>query len=152
MQPLDLSCWRWLLRVLWTARRSTQSILKETNHKYSLEGLRLKLKPSTLAKGLMRKDWHATLSWNIIGSDVGKTECRRKRRQQKLSWLDKLESLESTKSEPSVGDRERQGSLECCCPWCCRVGTCQSVGKQQQVCFTYVGVFWTWNMEVSISL
>ena len=55
-------------RILWTeepgvlqsmglqARRSTQSILKETNHKYSLEGLMLKLKPSTLAKGLMRKD------------------------------------------------------------------------------------------------
>ena len=45
----ELWCWRRLLRVPWTARRSNQSILKEISHEYSLEGLMLKLKPNTLA-------------------------------------------------------------------------------------------------------
>ena len=44
IDALELWCWRRLLRVLWTAKRSNQSILKETNHEYSLEGLLLKLK------------------------------------------------------------------------------------------------------------
>ena len=49
IDAFELGCWRRLLRVPWTARRSNQSILKEINSKYSLEGLMLKLKPNTLA-------------------------------------------------------------------------------------------------------
>ena len=49
IDAFKLWCWRRLLRVPWIARRSNQSILKEINPEYSLEGLMLKLKPSTLA-------------------------------------------------------------------------------------------------------
>ena len=49
IDAIKLWCWRRLLRVPWTARRLNQSILKETNPEYSLEGLMLKLKPNTLA-------------------------------------------------------------------------------------------------------
>ena len=45
LMPFNCGCWRRLLRVLWTARRSNQSILKKINSKYSLEGLMMKLKP-----------------------------------------------------------------------------------------------------------
>ena len=81
IDAFELCCWRRLLRVPWTARRSNQSILKEISPEYSLEGLMLKLKlqyfghlmwrTNSLEKTLMRE----------------KTEGRRKRRQQKMRWL-----------------------------------------------------------------
>ena len=74
-------CWRRLLRVPWTARRSHQSILKEVNPEYSLEGLRLKL--NTLATWC--KELTHWLGW--IGM-LGKTEGRRQRGQQRMRCLD----------------------------------------------------------------
>ena len=60
IDAFELWCWRRLLRVLWTARRSNQSILKEINPKYSLEGLMLKLKlqlwPPDAKSSLIEKD------------------------------------------------------------------------------------------------
>ena len=68
-----LWCWRSLLRVPWTARRSNQSILKEINPKYSLEALKLKLKLQYLGHLMGRTD---SLEKTLI---LGKTEARRRR-------------------------------------------------------------------------
>ena len=79
-----LLCWRRLLRVPWTARRSNQSILKETSPEYSLEGLMLKLKlwPPDAKSWLIRK----TLIW-------GKIEGRRRRGWQRMRWFDGIANL-----------------------------------------------------------
>ena len=82
IDAFELWCWRRLLRVLWTARRSNQSILKETNPEYSLEGLMLKLKPQYFGHQMWRTD---SLEKTLM---LGKIEGRRRRGQQKMSWLD----------------------------------------------------------------
>ena len=70
------------MRVLWTARRSNQSILKEISPEYSLEGLMLKLKFQNFGHMMQRTDsFEKTLM-------LGKIEGRRRRRQQRLRWLD----------------------------------------------------------------
>ena len=78
----ELWCWRRLLRVPWTARRSNQSILKEISAEYSLEGLMLKLKLQ-YSGHLMRKA--DSLEKTLI---LGKIEGRRRREWQKMRWLD----------------------------------------------------------------
>ena len=82
MDAFELWCWRRLLRVPWTARRSNQSILKEINPEYSLEGLMLKLKLQYLGHLMQRTD---SLEKTLI---LGKLEGRRKRGWQKMRWLD----------------------------------------------------------------
>ena len=73
---VELWCWRKLLRVLWTARRSNQSILKEISLEYSLEGLKLKLKFQYFDHLMWRTDWfEKTLM-------LGKIEGRRRGRQR----------------------------------------------------------------------
>ena len=76
-----LRCWRRLLRVPWTARRSNQSILKEINPEYSLEGLMLKLKLQYFGHLMIRTD---SLEKTLM---LGKTEGGRRRGQQRMSWL-----------------------------------------------------------------
>ena len=71
IDAFELWCWRRLLRVPWTARRSNQSILKEISPEYSLEGLILKLKLQYFGH-------------------LGKTEGRRRRGQQGMRWLDSI--------------------------------------------------------------
>ena len=81
MDAFELWCWRRLLRVPWTARRSNQSILKEISPEYSLEGLMLKLKLQYSGHLMGRTDsFEKTLM-------LGKIESRR-RRQQRMRWLD----------------------------------------------------------------
>ena len=75
-------CWRRLLRVCWTARRSNQSILKEINPEYSLEKLMLKLKLQYTGHLIRRAD-----SLEKILT-LGKTEGRRRRGRQRMRWLD----------------------------------------------------------------
>ena len=75
------------MRVLWTARRSNQSILKEISPEYSLEGLMLKLKLQYFGHLMLRTDsFEKTLM-------LGKTEGRRRREQQKMRWLDGITDL-----------------------------------------------------------
>ena len=74
-------CWRRLLRVPWTARRSNQSILKETSPEYSLEGLMLKLKLQYFGHLMLRTD---LLEKPLI---LGKIEGRRKRGRERMRWL-----------------------------------------------------------------
>ena len=75
-------CWRRLLRVLGTARRSNQSILKEINPEYSLEGLMLKLKLQSFGHLVWRTD---SLEKTLM---LGKIEVRRRRGWQRMRWLD----------------------------------------------------------------
>ena len=82
----ELWCWRRLLRVPWTARRSTQSILKEISPEYSLEGLMLKLKLQYFGH-LMRRAY--SLEKTVM---LGKTESGRKGRQR-MRWLDGITDL-----------------------------------------------------------
>ena len=74
----ELWCWRRLLRVPWTARRSNQSILKEISPEYSLEGLMLKLKLQSFGHLMRRTD---SLEKNLM---LGKIEGRRRRGQQRM--------------------------------------------------------------------
>ena len=78
----EIWCWRRLLKVSWTARKSNQSILKEIKPKYSLEGPMLKLKPQYFVHLMGR----ANLLKNILR--LGKTEGGRRREQQRMRWLD----------------------------------------------------------------
>ena len=81
IDAFELWCWRRLLRVPWTARRSNQSILKEISPEYSLEGLMLKLKLQYFGHLMQRADsFEKTLM-------LGKIEGRR-RRGQRMRWLD----------------------------------------------------------------
>ena len=82
IDAFELWCWRRLLRVPWTARRSNQSILKEINSEYSLEELMQKLKLQYFGHLMQRADsFEKTLM-------LGKTEGRRRRRGQRMRWLD----------------------------------------------------------------
>ena len=82
--PFELWCWRRLLRVPWTARRSNQSILKEVSPKYSLEGPTLKLKLQYFNHLMGRTDsFEKTLM-------LGKIEGRRRRGWQRMRWLDSI--------------------------------------------------------------
>ena len=81
-EPLKPWCWRRLLRVPWTARRSNKSILKKINPQYSLEGLIVKLKLQYFGYLMWRAD---SLKKTLL---LGKIEGRRKRDQQRMRWLD----------------------------------------------------------------
>ena len=78
----ELWCWRRLLRVPWTARRSNQSIVKEINPEYSLEGLMAKLKRQSFGHLMQRAN---SLEKSLM---LGKIEGRRIRGQQRMRWLD----------------------------------------------------------------
>ena len=82
IDAFGLWCWRRLLRVPWTARRSNQSILKEISTKYSLEGLMLKLKLQYFGNLMRGTD---SLEKTLI---LGKIEGRRRRGWQRMRWLD----------------------------------------------------------------
>ena len=106
----ELWCWRRLLRVLWAARRSNQSILKEISPGISLEGMMLKLKlqyfwPPHEKSWLIGKDCDAGRDW---GQEKGTTE------DEMAGWHRWLDGRESEWT-PRVGDG--QGGLACCDSW-----------------------------------
>ena len=112
IDALEMWCWRRLLRVPWTARRSNQSVLKEISPEYSLEGLMLKLKLQYFGHLIRRAD---SLEKTLM---LGKIEGRRRRGWQRMRWLDGITLGHEFEQTPR--DTEGQGSLECCGPWGCK--------------------------------
>ena len=82
IDAFELWCWRRLMRVPWTARRSNQSVLKEISPEYSLEGLMLKLKLQYFDHLMQRTD---SLEKTLM---LGNIEGRRRRGWQRMRWLD----------------------------------------------------------------
>ena len=124
MDAFELWCWRRLLRILWTARRSNQSILNEINLEYSFEGLMLKLKLQSFGHLMRRVN---SLEKILM---LGKIEGKR-RGQQRMNWLDGITDLMDM-SLSKLGDRIGQGSLAYCNPWCCK--ELDTTEQQQYVC------------------
>ena len=99
----ELWCWRRLLRVPWTARRSNKSILKEISPEYSLEGLMVKLKLQYFGHLMQRTD---SLERTLV---LGKIEGRRRMGQQRMRWLDDVTrsmDMRLSKLQEMVKDRE----------------------------------------------
>ena len=96
------------MRVPWIARRSNQSILKEINPEYSLEGLMLK-----------RQYFHLIQRADSLEKilRLGMTEGSRRSGQQRIRWLEGITDSVDNESDQTLGDGEGQGSLACCSPW-----------------------------------
>ena len=114
IDAFELWCWRRLLRVPWTARRSNQSILKESSPEYSLEGLDAEAEAPTLwppdvKNWLIGKDLDAGKDWRQ--EEKGTTE------DEMVGWHHQLDGDEF---EQALGDGEGHKSLTCYSPWHCK--------------------------------
>ena len=113
IDAFELWCWRRLLTVPWTARRSNQLILKELSPEYSLEGLMLKLKTPIL--------WSCDMKSWLIGENL---DAGKDRRWEKGMTEDEMVGwhhwLDGHEFDRTPGDGKGQQSLACCSPWHCK--------------------------------
>ena len=125
IDAFELWCWRRLLKVPWTARRSNKSILREIDPEYSLEGLMLKLKLQYFGHLMWTDD---SLKKSLM---LGKIKGRRRRASE-----DEMTGRHHQYNEHDVGqtpgDGEGQGGLACCSPWRRRVGQQQQYNKYER--------------------
>ena len=118
IDAFELWCWRRLLRVTWTARRSNQSILKEISPEYLLEGLMLKLKLQYFGYLMQRGDSLGKKKKNTkkkpwCCKDWGQEE-KRMAQDEMVGWQYRLNGHEF---EQTLGNSEGQGGLARCSPW-----------------------------------
>ena len=111
IDAFELWCWRRLLRVPWTAKRSNQSILKEISLGCSLEGMMLKLKLQYFGHLMWRAD---SLEKTLMLGGIGD---RRRRGWQRIRWLDGHRRLDAHEFEWTPGVGDGQESLTCYSPW-----------------------------------
>ena len=110
IDAFELWCWRRLLRIPWTARRSSQSTLKEISPGISLEGMMLKLKLQYFGHLMQSVDsLEKTLMLGAIGG-------KRRRGRQRMRWLDGIR-LDGHEFEWTPGVGDGQGGLACCNSW-----------------------------------
>ena len=115
IHAFELWCWSRLLRILWTARRFNQLMLKESSPEYSLEGLMLKLKFQYFGHLMERTD---SLKQTLM---LGKIEGRRRRGRQRIRWLDGItDSMDLSLSSRRWWRTEKPGMLQSMGSW--RVG------------------------------
>ena len=107
----ELWCWRRLLRVPWTTRRSNQPILKEISPGCSLEGLMLRLKLQYFGHLMRRVD---SLEKSLMLGGIGG---RRRRGRQRMRWLDGITDSMDVESQWTPGVGDGQGGLACCGSW-----------------------------------
>ena len=114
IDAFEVWCWRRLLRVPWTARRSNQSILRENSHGCSLEGLMLKLKLQYFGHLMWKAD---SLEKTLMLGKIWGQEEKGMTEDEMVGWHHQLNGHEFGWT-PGVGDE--QGGLACCSSWSCK--------------------------------
>ena len=111
IDAFEVWCWRRLLKVPWTARRSNQEVWKEISHKYSLEGMMLKL----------QYFGHLTVNW-LIGEDpdAGQDWRQKEKGMTEVKMVGWHHELNGHDFEQALGVGDGQGSLACCSTWGCK--------------------------------